>query len=198
MKVFFDIDTQLDFMFPGGALYGPGAENLIPTIASLNRYAAEHGIPLVSSTDAHPEDANEFREWPPHCVTGTFGQQKSSATLLLPRVTIPWNAPFDLSTLDPSARQMIVEKNDLDVFSNPNMPDLLDKFDATECYVYGVFVDYCVKRALMGLLRSGRRVFLVTDASASISNQAGNTAIQEFIAAGGSLVRMTDAAPGAN
>src|SRR6185503_16158116 len=74
MKVFFDIDTQLDFLVPGGALYGPGAENLIPAIASLNRYAGEHGIPLVSTTDAHPENAREFREWPPHCVTGTFGQ----------------------------------------------------------------------------------------------------------------------------
>jgi nicotinamidase/pyrazinamidase len=198
MKVFFDIDTQLDFMLPAGALYGPGAERLIPAIARLNRYAGEHSIPLVSSTDAHPEDAREFREWPPHCVTGTFGQQKPWATLLSPRVTIPWISTLDLSALDPSAKQIIIEKNDLDVFSNPNLPGLLDKLDATECYVYGVFIDYCVRCALMGLLRSGRRVFLVTDASARISNPAGDTAIRNFTAAGGSLVSMVDAAPGAN
>jgi len=198
MKVFFDIDTQLDFMLPGGALYGPGAENLIPTIASLNHYAGEHGIPLVSSTDAHPEDAREFREWPPHCVTGTFGQQKPSATLLSPRVTIPWNASFDFASLDVSAKQIIVEKNDLDIFANPNMPRLLDKLEATDCYVYGVFLDYCVKYALMGLRRSGRRVFLVTDAAASIQSQAGDTVVRDFIAAGGSLVSVADLAPGAN
>ena len=198
MKVFFDIDTQLDFMLPAGALYGPGAESLIPKIAKLNRYAGEHGIPLISSTDAHPEDAQEFREWPPHCVTGTFGQQKPSSSLLSPRVTIPWNSTFDSTTLDRAAKQIIVEKNDLDIFSNPNLPALLDKLNATECYVYGVFIDYCAKCALMGLVRSGRRVFLVTDASASISTPAGDAAILEFTAAGGSLISMANAAPGAN
>jgi nicotinamidase/pyrazinamidase len=198
MKVFFDIDTQLDFMVPGGALYGPGAEDLIPAIASLNRYAGEHGIPLISSADAHPEDAQEFREWPPHCVAGTFGQQKPSATLLSPRVTIPWNSTFDLSALDPLPKQIVVEKNDLDVFSNPVVPKLLDRLNVTECYVYGVFIDYCVKCALMGLVRSRRRVFLIHDAAASIAKQTGDAVIREFLAAGGSVVGMSDAAPGAN
>lgn len=198
MKLFFDIDTQLDFMVPGGALYGPGAEDLIPAVASLNRYAGEHGIPLISSADAHPEDAQEFRDWPPHCVAGTFGQQKPSATLLSPRVTIPWNSTFDFGSLDSLPKQIVIEKNDLDVFSNPAVPALLDKLNATECYVYGVFVDYCVKCALMGLVRSGRQVFLIQDAAASISKQAGDTAIRDFLAAGGSLVTLAEAAPGAN
>jgi nicotinamidase/pyrazinamidase len=198
MKVFFDIDTQLDFLVPGGALYGPGAEELIPAIAALNRYAGNHGIPLISSTDAHPENAPEFRDWQPHCVVGTFGQQKPAATLLSPRVTIPWNSTFDLNTVDPSTKQIIVEKNALDVFSNSNLPGLLDKLDATDCYVYGVYIDYCVKCALTGLVRSGRRVFLIQDAAASIARQAGEAAVCEFMASGGSVVSMDNAAPGVN
>jgi len=43
--VFFDIDSQLDFLFPAGALYVPGAERIVPAIARLNRFAAAHGIP---------------------------------------------------------------------------------------------------------------------------------------------------------
>ena len=31
--VFFDIDTQLDFLYPAGALYVPGAERIVPAIA---------------------------------------------------------------------------------------------------------------------------------------------------------------------
>ena len=31
--VFFDIDTQVDFMLPAGALYVPGAERMLPVIA---------------------------------------------------------------------------------------------------------------------------------------------------------------------
>ena len=27
--VFFDVDTQIDFMFPSGALYVPGAEQIV-------------------------------------------------------------------------------------------------------------------------------------------------------------------------
>jgi nicotinamidase-related amidase len=92
----------------------------------------------------------------------------------------------------------VIEKNDLDIFTNPNLPCLLDKLDATECYVYGVFIDYCVKCALMRLVRSGRRVFLISDAAASIAKQPGDAAIREFLAAGGALATRADAAPGAN
>ena len=31
--VFFDIDTQIDFLYPAGALYVPGAERLLPLIS---------------------------------------------------------------------------------------------------------------------------------------------------------------------
>lgn len=188
MKAFFDIDTQLDFMTPGGALYGPGAERLIPAIAALNRYAGEHGIPLISTTDAHPENAAEFRDWPPHCVAGTFGQMKPTATLLPNRVVIPYDPGFGLPDLNGGVYQIILEKNDLDMFSNPHVPAVLSISGITECVVYGIFVDYCVKCALMGLLRADLSVALVTDASASISSEAGEQVISDFVAAGGRLI----------
>ena len=68
--IFIDIDTQLDFLYPAGALYVPGAERLIPALTRLTQYAAQHGIPLVSTVDAHAEDDIEFRTWPKHCVAG--------------------------------------------------------------------------------------------------------------------------------
>ena len=39
MKAYFDIDTQIDFVVPGGVLYNPGAERLIPEVARLNQSA---------------------------------------------------------------------------------------------------------------------------------------------------------------
>ncbi len=164
MRAFFDIDTQLDFMTPGGALYGPGAERLIPSVASLNRYAAQRAIPLISTTDAHPENAAEFRIWPPHCVTGTFGQQKPCATLLASRTVVPYDPSWSGAAQIGSASQIVIEKNDLDMFSNPHVPTVLSALGITECIVYGIFIDYCVKCAIMGLLRSGSQLSLVTDA----------------------------------
>lgn len=189
MKAFFDIDTQLDFVTPGGALYGRGGERLIPKIAALNRYAGENEIPLISTTDAHPENAEEFRVWPPHCVIGTFGQQKPAATLLEKRAVLSYDRDFVLDTLDTTASQIIIEKNDLDFFTNPHVPALLAKLGVTDCVVYGVFVDYCVKCAIMGLLKSGRNVSLLTDASASISAEAGAAVIDDFVSAGGKLIQ---------
>src|ERR1041384_3260541 len=93
--VFFDIDSQLDFLYPAGALYVPKAERIVDAISRLNRYAAGQGIPVVSTTDAHSENDPEFQIWPHHCVAGTNGQRKAEATLLERRVVIP-NRACDL------------------------------------------------------------------------------------------------------
>src|SRR5258708_5322609 len=106
--VFFDIDTQLDFLYPAGALYVPGAERIVDQVAALNRYAASHGIPVVSTVDAHAENDPEFAEWPPHCVAGTAGQQKPSATLLEKRAVVP-NTASDLAP-GHSAHQILLGK----------------------------------------------------------------------------------------
>src|ERR1035438_3916644 len=90
--VFFDVDTQKDFLLPVGALYVPGAEHLIPTLAKLFASARHRGIPVISTADAHSERDPEFAQWPPHCIVGTLGQAKIPETLL------------------PDGQQVIVEK----------------------------------------------------------------------------------------
>lgn len=182
---FFDIDTQIDFLFPAGALYAKGAERLIPAIAALNHHAAAHGYRLISTTCAHPEVAEEFKVWPPHCIVGTVGQTKPAATLLDSRLTIP-DTLIPLPEL--TAPQIILEKNELDLFTNPNLRPLLDKLNITDCTVYGVLTEYCVKHAAMGLLATGRRVRLVTDAIHHLNAQAAEEMLAAFKAQGGELI----------
>ncbi len=191
--VFFDVDTQIDFLYPAGALYVPGSERLLPAIAALNRYAAANGIPLVSDTDAHTEDDPEFAHWPPHCVAGTTGQLKPQATLLEKRVVIPSTpGQYDIS----GAQQIIIEKQDLDVFTNPNVPRLLEQLGADEYVVYGVVTEYCVRCAAMGLLRTGKPVRLVTDAIQALSEEDARRTFEEFQAAGGKLTTVAEVVPG--
>src|SRR5580700_8901849 len=105
--VLFDIDTQIDFLYPAGALYVPGAESILGRVTELN-----HSGPLVISTmDAHTEDDPEFKLWPHHCVAGTTGQQKPAATLLGKRLVIP-NAPCD--PIIDGAHQILLEKQTFD------------------------------------------------------------------------------------
>ena len=121
--VFFDVDTLIDFVFPAGALYVPGAEKRLGAVAALTRYAASHGIPVISTADAHTENDPEFRSWPPHCVKGTLGQRKPEATLLERRVVIPADAAQPVLGL---AQQVILEKRTLDCFESPHLVPLLE------------------------------------------------------------------------
>ncbi|HWD99538.1 MAG TPA: cysteine hydrolase family protein, partial [Bryobacteraceae bacterium] len=143
---------------------------------------------------AHPEDAEEFRQWPPHCVAGTFGQQKPAATLVEKRAIIPNGAAeLGIEGAQPDgAQQILVEKNDLDVFSNPNVNALLDKIGAVEFYVYGVFTEYCVDKAATGLLKRGGRVYIVSDAICAVEESKGRRTMEAFTAAGGAMTTVRE------
>jgi nicotinamidase/pyrazinamidase len=175
--VFFDIDTQIDFLYPAGALYVPGAERIIPAVAELNRHA-----PLVISTVcAHSEDDPEFKLYPHHCVVSTTGQSKPAATLL---------------EKSDAARQVILEKQELDCFSNPRLDPLLGELGAERAVVYGVVTEICVRFAAFGLLKRGLRVEVVTDAIQALDDEAARKMFSEFQAAGGHLTTMSAALAG--
>jgi nicotinamidase/pyrazinamidase len=183
-SLFFDIDTQIDFLFPAGALYARGSEKIIPIIAKLNRYAAAHGIPVVSTMDAHSENDPEFRDWPHHCVVDTVGQRKPASTLLEKRVIVP-NAQCELklALID----QILLEKQTFSALSNVNFARLLDHFAAERYVVYGVVTEVCVKFAALGLLETGKRVEIVTDAICALNEETGAKTLADFTAAGGHL-----------
>jgi nicotinamidase/pyrazinamidase len=189
--VFFDIDSQLDFLYPAGALYVPRAERIVPAIARLNRYAAEHGIPVVSTTDAHTENDIEFRQWPHHCVAGTLGQRKAEPTLLDGRVVIH-NRDCDLAPVD-GARQIIVQKQTVDVFLAPNLGRILERLAADRYVVYGVVTEICVLFAARGLLRLGKPVSVVTDAVETLKAEDSERALLEIRASGGVLLTAGEA-----
>src|SRR5262249_43239636 len=175
----------------GGALFVPGAERVVPAIARLNAHAAAHGIPLVSTADAHTEDDPEFRVWPHHCVAGCWGQRKAESTLLPKRVVIP-NRDCDLTAID-GAQQIIVEKQTVDVFAAPNLVRVIDRLGAKRFVVYGVVTEVCVLYAVRSLLKAGHQVTVVTDGIETLD--AGNSAraLEEMRAGGASLARLQQA-----
>jgi len=178
--VFFDIDTQIDFMFPTGALYVPGAEKILPVVADLNRRA-----PLVISTMCtHAEDDPEFKLYPHHCVAGTVGQMKPLSLLREKRSTIPSRVE--------GAQQLILEKQELNCFSNPLLRPLLAELNADRYVVYGVVTEICVRFATFGLLKTGQRVEVVTDAVKALDEAAASKMFAEFAAAGGHLKRASE------
>jgi len=175
--VFVDVDSQLDFLYPAGALYVPRAERIVPAIAHLNRYAAQNRIPVISTTDAHFEDDPEFRVWPRHCVAGTLGQRKAESTLLDRRVTIP-NRDCELAI--EGAQQIIVEKQTVDVFAAPNLGRVVYRLPADRYVVYGVVTEICILYAVRGLHKLSKPVIVVTDAIETLKAEDSARALAEI------------------
>jgi nicotinamidase/pyrazinamidase len=182
--VFFDIDTQIDFLFPAGGLYVPGAERLILALHRLNHHAAAHGIPLISSMCAHTEDDPEFRQWPAHCVAGTVGQLKPSETMVEKRAVIGVaSGDYPIH----GAHQVLFEKNQLDITASPNFRPLLDRLAADHYVIYGVVTEYCVRFAALALLDTGKPVSLATDAIQTLRADDSAKTLSEFTRRGGRL-----------
>jgi len=180
--VFFDIDTQIDFVYPAGALYVPGAEHILPLVGELNRRAPV----LISTMDAHTEDDPEFQIYPHHCVVGTTGQRKPCITLV-DQHAIAASASTAGSETD--IRQWILEKQKLDCFSSPHLEPLLARLNADRYVVYGVVTEICLRCAAFGLLKTGKRVEIATDAVKALDEQKAREMFPSFTAAGGSLAR---------
>ncbi|HTX39310.1 MAG TPA: isochorismatase family cysteine hydrolase [Bryobacteraceae bacterium] len=183
--VFIDIDSQLDFLYPAGALYVPHAERIVPVIARLNRFAAAQGMPVISTADAHTEDDPEFQVWPHHCVAGTWGQRKPESTLLARRVVIP-NRECELGEVK-GAQQVVVEKQTVDAFRSANLGRVLEALAGERYVVYGVVTEICVFYAVRGLLETGRPVIVVSDAVETLKAADGQKAIGELVAGGAML-----------
>ena len=191
--IFWQVDTQVDFMLPAGKLYVPGAEKLIPNINWLMD-AARHGMVfVVGDACFHTPGDAEFKSFPPHCVRGTPGAEiiaeaSTNRMLVIPN-RMDATIPEDLSTY----QQVILEKQTLDVFDNPNTETILKRVakftDAyAEIFMFGVVTEYCVRLAAIGLLQRGRRVSLVRDAIETLKAKDGEETIEELTSLGVQLI----------
>jgi nicotinamidase/pyrazinamidase len=185
--IFFDVDTQRDFMESDGALYVPGAETIRPNIERLLRAAGESKITTVSSRCAHEADDPEFQIFPPHCLDGERGAERIFADLpTLPRQEIAVDAIADSQTRLRPANHYVVKKKVFDLFSNQWLEGLRRRgdFKGESCVVFGVATDYCVRACALGLAEAGARVLLVEDAIRGVAGETTSRTMDEMRAAG--------------
>jgi len=201
--VFWDVDTQVDFMRPDGKLYVPGAVEIVPALSALTRHARARGIVRVASVCDHVPGDDELSgapdyvtTFPPHCLRGTPGQAKIPETALEAPVVVPnrWEDPAVLAErLARHTGEILVEKNHFDVFTNPNASALVDALGPETVVVYGVAQDVCDAQAIAGLLRrGGLRVAFVEDAARAIDAARGAALLDEWRARGVAVVSTAD------
>ena len=199
--IFWDVDTQYDFMHADGKLYVPDAEQIIPNLERLTDYAHGHGILIVASADdhvmGHPEISDK-PDWkttfPPHCMRGTPGQKKIPETALRdPLVIEPAHADSKALVVRVRAHRgdILFHKHRFDVFTNENVTTVLEVIDPEDIVLYGVALDVCDKAAIEGLLerRPHTRLFAVTDAMKPIDRDVAEHLLREWGEEGVRLVK---------
>lgn len=190
--IFWDVDTQHDFMRADGRLSVPGGEDIIPVLQALTDFAHEHRIPIVASATDHeaadPEisDAPDWQStYPPHCMRGTPGQRKIPETALRDPIVI------EPELQDPGAlaHRILARRGDIllhkpgaDVFTNANVPTLLRVLEPEAIVLYGVATDAGIRRAVDGLLRELPRteLYVVTDAMRARDEREGARLLEDW------------------
>lgn len=180
--VLIDVDTQIDFVEPDGALYVPGAETLKPSFARLLSAAKARRVPVIASADAHGPDDPEFTVFPPHCVAGTEGQRRVAETVPARALTVPLDGSLPADR-DHEAT-LVLEKVKFDLFTHPAAERVIAETGATTAVVFGVALDYCVRAAALGLRERGYEAVVVRDATAPVTPEGGASAEAELLAAG--------------
>jgi nicotinamidase/pyrazinamidase len=185
--IFFDVDTQRDFIDADGALAVPEAETIKPNLERLLQAAEKHRITTISSRCAHEPGDAEFEIFPPHCLDGTPGAERIFADLpALHRTEIPVDASADPQAKLAVGEHYIVKKKVFDLFSNAWLNDLRqrDVFSDETCVVFGVATDYCVRACVLGLAETGARIQVVEDAIRGVAAETTAQTIAEMRDAG--------------
>lgn len=190
--IFWDVDTQFDFMDPDGKLYVPGAERLEKKLERLTGFARELEIPVVASADDHrladdeidPENPDGETTFPPHCMHDTPGAERIEATRLDYTLVVERDGPspdrIERGLAHPWPR-VLIRKNELDVFGNPHTETVLELLDPEQIVVYGVALDFCVAKTVEGLLGRGYdSLVVVTDATAPIDSEHGDALLESW------------------
>ena len=192
--IFWEVDVQEDFMTPGGKLYVPGAEKLLPNIRRLTDAARRGHVLLVSHGCIHAKEDPEFAQFPPHCISGTPGAKHVAEALTEKHITIPNEAGAKLPADLDEFHQIVLEKQTLDIFESRHAEALLERLapDA-QFIVFGVVTEYCVRLAAKGLLERGRRVSIVKDAIETLNPEEARRTMAELAALGAETITTNEA-----
>ncbi len=137
MRVLIAVDMLNGFLQPRYPLYcGEKAVEIIPRVAQLAQDIDGEGGLVIYMRDSHDISDNEFKIYPPHCLTNT-----SEAFLIHELATIPHTNVF---------------KNTVDAFYLTDLGSYLPLPETVDnVIVVGVCTDICVLYAVKGLVIRG-------------------------------------------
>ena len=209
--IFWNVDTQYDFMKPDGKLSIPGAMEIEGNLEYLTALAAGRGITVVNTADYHSRYSREISEtpdfkttFPPHCLEGTLGAEFIEATKPVGPYTIPWLGmdegywkepiPPDPAKIQ-KHRNIVIYKDEFDAFHPTGAPytdKVLQLLAPQRAIVYGVATNVCVDFAVKGLLQRGVVVYVPTDAIKELPNLPLEEVLDSWKQLGATLIKTNE------
>lgn len=181
------VDVQNDFADPGGSLYVPGGERVVPNVNREIRAALDAGALVVYTQDWHPESTPHFATdggiWPVHCVRETWGAELHPELEVHGEVVRKGTGGEDgysgFTVRDPAGGEQ----------RGTRLEPLLRERGVSRVVVVGLATDYCVKATALDARRLGFDTTIVGDAIAAVELQPGDGdgALEEMRRAGASV-----------
>lgn len=179
--LFWNVDTQIDFIEPYGKLYVEGAEKLKPVFRAITEFAAKNKIRVINTCDFHLINSSELSAspdyvstFPEHCMAGTSGAEFIPETRPEIPAIVDWMTQLAILPQLANAEQfrnIVIRKDAFDVFEgNPYTERILHLIQPGKVFVYGVTTNVCVDKAVCGLVENGYPVFVFEDAIKELPN----------------------------
>lgn len=179
--IFWNVDTQFDFVSPEGKLYVPGAELLKLNWEKLTQFAKSKSITVVNTADWHYSNSPELsaqpdfiKTFPEHCMANSAGAEYIDETNPENPLVINWegNTIYTKEIFHSRKyRNIVVRKDAFDVFKgNPFTDNLLKLLSPETVVVYGLTTNVCVNDAVVGLAKRVKQVIVVEDAIKELPN----------------------------
>jgi nicotinamidase-related amidase len=148
------VDMLNDFIHPDGALYcGKRAEEVVPVISRQLEQCRKAGDAVIYLQDSHSADDKEFDKFPPHCVTGTWGNRIIDA-------------------LEPGHGERVIAKTRYSGFYGTDLDRVLTQVRPDRVIVVGVCTSICVMDTVGGLVNRDYSVTVPANAVADFDRQA--------------------------
>jgi nicotinamidase/pyrazinamidase len=171
--IFYDIDTQRDFVAPDGKYRVTGADGIVPKLKALTDLARGQSVKIVCSVDRHVAGDPMLKSWggkyPDHCMAGTSGERKIDETT-------PLN-PLFLENKEYTSEEIheVLDHNGEIVFQRQQFERLANSDHLRmilrlilqpfrDIVIYGVYVEQCADREITSLLGLGPKLHVVKDA----------------------------------
>ena len=179
--IFYDINTQRDFILHDGKFHIEGAEKLVPVWKAITDLARDQNVRIVCSVDCHVPGDPQLKSWggqyPDHCMAGTPGQQKDRRDPAAQSAHAGKQGILHRrNSKDPRSHgEIVFRRQEFEKLAgSPHLSAILRLVlrPYQDIVMYGVYTEACVERGITALIGVGPKLHLVRDAIAVIGGES--------------------------